>query len=109
MAKKTAKKKTKAPKQLAEKCIPCVVKRAGHEEMYDERKVYATCYFAAKATHLKTDDAEKLCANVVKEINKWITKCKCVNAHEIHQKIVQSLRKQNKDVAFMYDTHRDIS
>ena len=107
MAKPTRKAGPKMPGKRG--CKPCVVKRAGHEELYDERKVYATCYYAAKATHLKTKKVEEICGKVVKEVNNWITKCKCVTAHQIHKQIVKSLRKYQRDVAFMYDTHRDIS
>ena len=100
----------KMPKMPGKReCKPCVVKRAGYEELYDERKVYATCYYAAKATHLKTKNAEDLCSKVVKDVSNWIIKCTCVTSHQIHAQIVKSMRKYNRDVAFMYDTHRDIS
>jgi len=109
--KKAVKKKPmrKRVKPLRETKTPCVVKRAGHEEVYDERKVYATCYYAAKSTHLKTNKAEEICDKVVKDVNKWIVPKGCVTGHQIHEYIVKSLKKYNKDVAFMYDTHRDVN
>jgi len=112
--KSTRKKATRKPtskkiKPLRETKIACVVKRAGHEEIFDERKVYASCYYAARASHLKSGDAEKLCEGVSKDIKKWIKTSACVTAHQIHVQVAKSLRKYNKDVAFMYNTHRDIS
>jgi len=112
--KSTRKKATRKPtskkiKPLRETKIACVVKRAGHEEIFDERKVYASCYYAARASHLKSGEAEKLCEGVSKDIKKWIKISACVTAHQIHVQVAKSLRKYNKNVAFMYDTHRDIS
>ena len=112
MAKKTKKKvaKKKAPVQLSKECkTACVVKRAGHEEMYDERKVYASCYYACKATHLKTHECEDICSKVVKDVNTWVAKCACVDADQIHPKVAAVLKNYNKEAAFLYDTHRDIS
>ena len=91
------------------KCKYCIVKRKGHAEEFDERKVYASCYAACLSSHVPHMEAEKICENVSKEIKTWAKKKKQVDSSEIFQKVTVALKKHNKDAAFMYETHRDIS
>lgn len=86
-----------------------IVKRQGHYEPYDERKVYASCYSACLGTHLTKAEAEKVCAIVSKEVTKWVHKQKELTSDNIFDRVVQILKIINEDVAFMYETHRDIS
>ena len=90
-------------------CKYCIVKRKGHEEEFDERKVYATCYSACLAAHIEHIKAEGICNDVSKEIKKWIKDKKSVTAEQIHKKMVTSIGKFDKNAAFMYDTHKDIA
>lgn len=83
-----------------------VVKRRGHTESFDERKIYASVYEACHATQLSTKQAEKMAASVSLSVKKWIEKKTHVNSHEIHKEVVKVLRKHHADVAFMYEHHR---
>lgn len=87
----------------------CVVKRKGHEEKFDERKVYASCYAACLSSHIEIKKTEKICAKVAKEINSWIKSKTCVSSNEIFKMTIKLLNKHDKNAAFMYETHRDIS
>lgn len=91
------------------KCRYCIVKRRGHAEEFDERKIYASSYAACLSTHIKPREAEKISEKVSKEIKAWASKRKAVDSSEIFRKVVAALKKHNKDAAFMYETHRDIS
>lgn len=101
----------KMKKEIIEgaKCKYCIVKRKGHTEEFDERKVYASCYAACLNTQIREEDSEKIAGKVSKEIKTWVRKKKYVDSSEIFKKVVTVLKKHNKDVAFMYETHRDIS
>lgn len=90
------------------KCRYCIVKRNGHTEEFDERKVYASCYAACLNTQIKEEEAEKICEKVAKEIKAWARKKKAVSSDEIFSKVIAAIKKHNKDAAFMYETHRDI-
>ncbi len=83
-----------------------VVKRRGHVESFDERKIYASVYEACHAVQLSTSQAEKIAASVSLNVKKWIEKKEKTNSHEIHREVVKALRKHHADVAFMYDTHK---
>lgn len=91
------------------KCKYCIVKRKGHTEEFDERKVYASCYAACLSSHVPHIEAEKICEKVAKEIKSWARKNKAVNSKDIFGKVIAAMKKHNKDAAFMYETHWDIS
>ena len=92
-----------------QKCTYCIVKRKGHMEEFDERKVYASCYAACLSTHIDKVKAEKICEKVSNEIKMWAIKIKKADSSDIFKKVIAALKKHNNDAAFMYETHRDIS
>ena len=91
------------------KCRYCIVKRKGHAEEFDERKVYASCYAACLSSHVQHTEAEKICEKVSKEVKAWARKKRSMSSNEIFKRITAAIKKHNKDAAFMYETHRDIS
>ncbi len=86
-----------------------IVKRKGHTELYDEKKVYGSCYFACRNAHLSEKKAEEISNKVCIAITKWMKKRKVVSSNDIFKIITQELKKHNEDAAFLYETHRDIS
>lgn len=91
------------------KTILEIVKRKGHTELYDERKVYGSCFFACRNAHLGKEEAEEICNKVSAEVTKWIKSHKTVSSNDIFRKLIDELKKHNEDAAFLYETHRDIS
>jgi len=92
-----------------QKCKYCIVKRKGHSEEFDERKIYGSTYAACLNTQLKHTESEKIAEKVSKEIKVWAKKRKTVDSSDLFKKTIAALKKHNKDAAFMYETHRDIS
>ena len=86
-----------------------VVKRKGHTELYDERKVYGSCYFACRNAHLSEKEAEEICNKVCATITKLVNKQKIVSSSDIFRILIEELKKHNEDATFLYETHRDIS
>lgn len=86
-----------------------IVKRRGHKQKFDERKVYASAYAACLSAHAEKEEAEVTANLVTREIKKWITDKEEVSSDQIFKKIGEELGHLNKDAAFMYTTHRDIS
>lgn len=86
-----------------------IVKRKGHSEMYDERKVYGSCFFACRNAHLSEQEAEAICEKVSAKVTKWIKERKVVSSNEIFRFLAEELKKHHEDAAFLYETHRDIS
>ena len=86
-----------------------IIKRRGHKEEFDERKVYASIYAACLSTHVKHEEAESMANLVTREIKKWLAGKEEVTSDQIFKQAGEELRHLNKDAAFMYLTHRDIS
>lgn len=86
-----------------------IIKQKGHQEQYDERKLYASVYAASLASHLDKETAESLANLICREVNRWIKDKKEVSSNELFQKTGEELAVLYKEVAFMYRTHRDIS
>jgi len=89
-----------------------IVKRRGHKETFDERKIYASCYAAYMGTHGRYADriyAEKICAYICKDVKKWMRSKKTVTSDAIFKETIKALKKYDKQTAFMYETHRDIA
>ena len=103
------KKSKKVIKKSKDRTVLQIVKRKGHTELYDERKVYGSCYFACRNAHLSEKEAEEICKKVSAGIKSWVKKQKVVSSNEIFKKLIEELKKHNEDAAFLYETHRDIS
>ncbi len=90
-----------------------MVKRKGHTEDYDERKVYGSVYAACYVVKLSEKKCEQTASRVAKDITKIVkkgaTKNVCLDTSVIKRLATAKLRKHNKDAAFMYETHRDLS
>lgn len=103
MKKKKVIKRTRAKTELK------IVKRKGHIELYDERKVYGSCYFACRNAHLSEVESEWICNKVCTSLTKSINKQKVVSSDGIFKMLIEKLKIYNEDAAFLYETHRDIS
>ena len=90
-------------------CKYCIVKRKGHVEEFDEKKVYGSTYAACLNTQLKHTESEKIAEKVSREVKVWAKGKKTIGSTQIFKKIVSVIKKHDKNVAFMYETHRDIS
>ena len=101
--------KKKIIKKSKDKTVLKIVKRKGHTEMYDERKVYGSCYFACRNAHLSEKEAEEICSKVAQSITNLIVKKKLVSSNDIFKLLISELKKHSEDAAFLYETHRDIS
>jgi transcriptional regulator NrdR family protein len=86
-----------------------VVKRRGKKEDFDEKKVYGSVYSACMDCSLGEKDCEKIASKMVAEVAKFLKGKKEVNSTEIFGLIMQKLAREHEAVAFMYETHRDIS
>ena len=102
-------KKKKIIKKTKDKTELQIVKRAGHTELYDERKVYGSCFFACRNAHLSEQEAEEICKKVAAALTKWVKAKKIVSSNDIFRILIQELKKHNEDASFLYETHRDVS
>ena len=100
-------KKTKPDKNAGQ--IHCIVKRHGKCIAYDERKIYGSVYAACYIVNRNHRKCEKLTNSISAKATRMIKIKKKVSSSILFQFVVKELKKLDKHVAFMYETHRDIS
>ena len=63
---------------------------------------------ACKNASLDDKKAEKICKKVSAQVRKWAETKRCISSNVIFEQLKTTLRKHDKNAAFMYETHRDI-
>lgn len=86
-----------------------IVKRRGRKQEFDEKKLYASVYAACLSAHIEKEETAQIADAVCGKVRKWIEDKEEVSSDQIFKKVGEELRHLNKDAAFMYLTHRDIS
>ena len=88
-----------------EACKQCIIKRKGHTEDFDERKVYASVYAACASAHYDEIQCEKTAEKVTNNIKKFVKNKKQTESLEIRKRIEYELKKQDEELAFFYEQH----
>ncbi len=86
-----------------------IIKRHDHDEVFDEKKVYASVYAAARNAQLSEVESERIAEKVMAGTNEWIADKPEVPSANIFWKITELITKENEQVAYQYHTHRDVS
>lgn len=86
-----------------------IVKRRGHKQQFDERKLSASIYAACLSADVGKEQAATTADLVVKKVKIWIDDKKEVTSDAVFKVTAEELNHLNKEAAFMYTTHRDIS
>ena len=86
-----------------------VIKRKGHKEKYDEKKVYASVYAACYVCEMPEKGCEKIAKSVSSEVKALVNRNKIITSEDIFKHVTRILKKHHEDAAFMYETHRDVS
>ncbi|OGE78818.1 MAG: hypothetical protein A2751_01320 [Candidatus Doudnabacteria bacterium RIFCSPHIGHO2_01_FULL_46_14] len=89
--------------------MPHIVKRRGHKEPFDGKKVYAASYAACRNAHLSEMLAENIADTVQKRLESWVDAKNEISSDEIFREIITVLKELHPDAAFLFETHRDIS
>lgn len=85
-----------------------IVKRAGHVELYDARKLYASIYASALAVSEPVGSAELIAQEVVKLVEEWLNPKHEVTSNDIRREASKHLNVINADAGFQYTNHRVI-
>lgn len=85
-----------------------IVKRAGHSETYDERKLYASVFAACQSVREPAGSSELIADKVVGHVNDWIAKKHEVTSNDIRMQAGKHLKVYHADAGYMYMHHRII-
>ena len=85
--------------------VASIVKRRGHRENFDERKLYASIYGATEAAFCDEASCERLAGDVTEKVKGWLKGKKSVDSSEIHERVRAELDTRNEEISFFYDRH----
>ncbi len=85
-----------------------IVKRAGHNETYDNHKLYASIFAACQSVREPSGSAELISEKVIKDMAKWIAKKHEVTSNDIRRNAAKHLKVYHPSAAYMYLHHRII-
>jgi transcriptional regulator NrdR family protein len=86
-----------------------IVKRKGHKEPFDEKKMYASVYAACMTLRMSDEEAETISQMVTDEVKSEIKDSSEVSSTQLQNAAAKSLKKYHPDAAYIYKTHKDIS
>ena len=86
-----------------------IVKRHGHNEAFDERKLYASIVNACLATRMTDQEAELIADNVTNHVKQWLEPKHEVTSHDIKRATVRHFEAYNPDAAHLYEHLRSLS
>jgi transcriptional regulator NrdR family protein len=82
-----------------------IIKRRGHRENFDERKLYASIYGATEAAFCDEASCERLAGQVTEKVKGWLKGKKSVDSAEIRGRVKTELAACNEEISFFYDRH----
>jgi transcriptional regulator NrdR family protein len=83
-----------------------IVKRQGHTEKYNAKKLYASIYASALANREPAGTAELIAQEVVEKVEAWIEDRHEVTSNDIRRIAGDYLKFINPDAAQIYQKHR---
>ncbi len=88
-----------------------IVNRDGQKEEFDEGKLWNSLYYPAREAHHGEEEAVEIADRVKKRLVSWIQdhEDSFVTTEEIREKTIEELENEDEDIAFMYDSHLDLS
>ena len=104
-----ARKPASSTRALAASHEMLIVKRKGHAEKFDEKKLYASIYYSCMNAHMNEEEAEGTAASICKLIKACLRSRARVDSNELFRLVTAELSKRSKDAGFMYSTHMDLS
>ena len=85
-----------------------IIKRKGHEEAFDDRKLYGSIYAAALTAHYNEHASEEIATDVTNEVTAWLMAHANISSNDLKTKVHSILMREDKEVAFLYESHLDI-
>lgn len=83
-----------------------VVKRAGHVQLYDPKKLYNSIYAAALSVREPIEVAHKIADEVVAAVEVWLHDKQEFTSHDLRRKASEHLRVIHPEAAQVYSHHK---
>lgn len=86
-----------------------VVKKSRKKESFDKKKLYASIFNSCLSTQLPRKECERIAKKIFKDVEKILEKQTCLLSEEITGAVAKAMGKHPKELAFMYQTHKELS
>lgn len=83
-----------------------IVKRAGREQPYDSKKLYASIYAVCLSVREPVGSAELIAQEVVESVEKWLAPKHLVTGNDIRRQAAAHLEAINPNAAYLYAHQR---
>ena len=94
---------------MKNKCPLMIIKRDEHLEEFNEKKIYTTVYESCLNAHLSKEKSTKIAKKILTNVKRKIGNKREIKSDFIFKLIIELLKKEEKDAAFLFETHRDVS
>ncbi len=88
-----------------------IIKKKGHEEAYDNRKVYVSVFASVLNAEYGEKKAKLIAKKVADGVNLWVKKQsrknKKISSNNIRSQVLKNIK--DRDVALLYKHHLDFS
>lgn len=86
-----------------------VVKKSRKKESFNKKKLYASIYNSCLSTQLSRKECERIAKKIYQDVAKILEKQTCLLSEEITETVAKAMSKHRKELAFMYQTHKELS
>ena len=86
-----------------------IVKTNRTKEMFSNKKLYASIYSSCLGTQLPRKECQRIAKKIYSDVVKILGKQQCLLSEEISATVTKAMEKQQKELAFMYKTHKDVN
>lgn len=86
-----------------------VVKRRGHTESFDERKLYASIFHACITLRVPQSEAELVAQKLTDDVKAWLADKEEVTSNDIFREATKHFEVYNPEAAYIYKHFRIVS
>jgi transcriptional regulator NrdR family protein len=86
-----------------------LVKRAGVDQKYDQRKLYASVFMSLQLVGVSTKESEVVCDEVTKLVTRFVANGSTITSLELRHFTAKELMSYNQPASYMYMHHRTLS
>lgn len=87
-----------------------IANKQGEKEDFRREKLYRSVRNPALEADYSEEAADELAATIVEEVLEWMEdEDDVITVRELEETVIERLRDHDADVAFLYETHLDLS
>ncbi len=90
------------------KTMSLIIKRKGHTEEFDQKKLYASIYSSCVALRETSEQAELIAQTVTNEVVHEFSNQQTTTSKQVKEKAYAVLNTYHPEAALIYKTHLDL-